>query len=84
MKNMKTFQDFLRMNEGEMAEGSNCMSEKMMAQCESMCEAMCEEMKACHEDETEHNAESYKSDCNEKLSEMMKTVENMCNEYMGS
>jgi hypothetical protein len=41
-------------------------------------------MKACHEDETEKTAENYKSECNEKLSEMMKTVEKACNEYMSA
>lgn len=79
---MKTFTEFTRMNETSMAEGAGCMSEKMVAQCESMCEAMCEEMKACHEDETKMTAENYKSECNEKLSEMMKVVEKMCNEHM--
>lgn len=80
---MKTFTEFTRINETSMAEGQ-CMSEKMMAQCEAMCEAMCEEMKACHENETMHTAESYKAECDEKLSEMMKVVEKMCESCMGS
>lgn len=84
MKNMKTFVEFTSMNEAAMAEGSSCMSEKMLGQCEAMCEAMCKEMKDCHENETNHTAESYKAECNEKLSEMIKVVEKMCNEYMNS
>lgn len=81
MKNFKTFQEFASMHESNMSEGG-CMSEAMMDKCNEICEAMCEEMKACHEDETEKTAESYKAECSEKLKEMMKVVENMCNEYM--
>jgi pyruvate-formate lyase-activating enzyme len=65
-------------------ESAGCMSETMMEKCNEMCEAMCAEMKACHEDATEKTAESYKAECSEKLKEMMKVVEKMCNEYMGS
>ncbi len=83
MKNIISFLEFTKINETTMTEGS-CMSEKMIAQCEAMCEAMCKEMKACHEDETKHTAESYKSECNEKLSEMMKVVEKMCEDYMNN
>lgn len=83
MKNVKTFTEFASITEAAIAEGGY-MSENMIKQCEAMCEAMCNEMKACHADETEKTAENYKSECNEKLSEMMKTIENACNEYMSA
>lgn len=73
---------FPTFEESTAAEAKKCMSEKMVKQCESMCKEMCEEMKACHENESAHTAESYKSECNERLTEMMKVVEKMCNEYM--
>jgi len=81
MKTIKSFQDFTRIQESTMAEGS-CMSETMIKKCNEMYEAMCEEMKACHADETEMTAENYRAECSEKLSEMMEGINKACESYM--
>jgi len=81
MKTIKSFQDFTRIQESTMAEGS-CMSETMIKKCNEMYEAMCEEMKACHADETEMTAENYRKECESKINEMYESISKACNEIM--
>lgn len=72
-----TFEDML--SDGE---GKGCLSESTHESLKKVCEDMMAEMGACHGDETERTAESYKAECCGKLQEMMEMMESKCNEYM--
>ena len=58
------------------------MSEAMCEKLNEMCEAMCKEMQSCHADESEMTAESYKKECEGKITEMMENIAKACNEIM--
>jgi hypothetical protein len=78
-KTTLSFPTFSEIKEGK---GSSCMSEELIAKCNEMYEAMCEEMSSCHEDKTEHTAETYNSECGSMLQEMIDNLQAKCNEYM--
>jgi len=77
------FPSFTQVREGEDS-APKCMSESMMEKMNEMYESMCKEMKACHEDETEHTAESYMKECDSMMKEMMEKMNTECESYMSA
>jgi hypothetical protein len=93
---MKTFKEFVNIKQEKKIDGvptfsqvlegagSSCISESMHEKLNEMYESMCNEMKAVHEDETERTAESYCSEAEGKMMEMLKEMKSTCESYMAA
>jgi hypothetical protein len=87
MKHVQSFETFSSpaVQEASETKKAGALSEKMCEAINKCCEMMAQEAKAWHQDEnTEHTAEGYATECNEYMKERMENLAEVCSEMMAN